>query len=154
MANKKYTVDLNEDERGELESFASHGKRSAQAIRRARVLLRADEGVSDPDIADALDCTPMTAHRTRNRYCEDGIAAIHRRDPDRTYERKIDGEDEARLIALACSDPPDGRHSWTLRLLADELVTLEQTDVESVSHETVRQTLKETNYSLTDPNNG
>ena len=154
MANKKYTVELNEDERGELESFVSHGKRSAQAIRRARVLLRADEGVSDPDIADALDCTPMTAHRTRKRYCENGIAAIHRRDPDRTYERKIDGEDEARLIALACSDPPDGRHSWTLRLLADELVTLEETDVESVSHETVRQTLKKTNYSLTDPNNG
>jgi transposase len=154
MPNKKYTVDLSEDERAELEGFVSHGKRSAQAITRARILLRADEGVSDADIADALDCSKMTAHRIRKRYCEDGIAAIHRRDPDREYERKLDGEDEAHLIALACSDPPDGRHRWTLRLLADELVALEETDVESVSHETVRQTLKKTNCSLTDPNNG
>jgi len=142
MGKKKYTVDLSEDERAELESFVSHGKRSAQAITRARILLRADEGVSDPAIADALDCSSITAHRTRKRYCEDGIAAIHRRDPDREYERKLDGEDEAHLIALACSDPPDGRHRWTLRLLADELVALEETDIESVSHETVRQTLK------------
>jgi len=154
MANKKYTVDLSEDERAELESFVSHGKRSAQAITRARILLRADEGVSDPDIADALDCSEMTAYRTRKRYDKDGIAAIHRRDPDREYERKLDGEDEAHLIALACSDPPDGRHRWTLRLLADELVALEETDIASVSHETVRQTLKKTNCSLTDRNNG
>jgi len=154
MANKKYTVDLSDDERAELESFVSHGKRSAQAITRARILLRADEGVSDPDIADALDCSAMTAHRTRKRYNKDGIAAMNRRDPDREYERKLDGEDEAHLIALACSDPPDGRHRWTLRLLADELVALEETDIESVSHETVRQTLKKTNCSLTVPNNG
>lgn len=154
MAKKKYTVDLTEDERAELESFVSHGKRSAQAITRARCLLRADEGLSDPDIAEALDCHPMTVQRARKRYCKDGIAAIHRRDPDRDYERKLTGEDEAHLIALACSDPPDGRHRWTLRLLADELVTLEETDVESISHETVRQTLKKTNYSPTDPNNG
>jgi transposase len=154
MVKKKYTVDLSEDERAELESFVSHGKRSAQAITRARILLRADEGVSDSDIADALDCSAMTAHRTRKRYCEDGIAAIHRRDPDREYERKLTGDDEAHLLALTCSDPPDGRHRWTLRLLADELVALEETDVESVSHETIRQTLKKTNCSLTDPNNG
>lgn len=84
----------------------------------------------------------MTAYRARKRYSEDGIEAIHRRDPDPDYERKFDGEDEAHLIALACSDPPDGRRRWTLRLLADELVALEETDVESVSHETIRQTLK------------
>lgn len=154
MAEKKYTVDLTADERAELESFVSHGKRSAQAIRRARILLRADEGVSDPNIADALDCSAMTAHRIRKRYSEDGIAAIHRRDPDREYERKLTGEDEAHLIALACRDPPNGHHRWTLRLLADELVVLEETDVASVSHETVRQTLKKTNSSLTDPNSG
>jgi transposase len=154
MAKKKYTVDLTADERAELESFVSHGKRSAQAITRARCLLRADEGVSDPDIADALDCSSITVHRARKRYCENGIGAIHRRDPDREYERKLDGEDEAHLIALACSDPPDGRHRWTLRLLADNFVALEETDIESVSHETVRQTLKKTNSSRIDPNNG
>ena len=154
MAKKKYTVDLSEDEREELESFVSHGKRSAQAITRARVLLRADEGLSDPDIAEVLDCSSITAQRTRKRYSEDGIAGIHRRDPDREYERKLTGEDEAHLIALACSDPPDGRRRWTLRLLADELVALDETDVESVSHETVRKTLKKTNSSLTDPSNG
>jgi len=126
MPNKKYTVDLSGDERAELESFVSHGKRSAQAITRARILLRADEGVSDSGIADALDCSAMTTHRTRKRYDEDGIAAIHRRDPDRSYERKLTGEDETHLIALTCSDPPDGRHRWTLRLLADKLVALEE----------------------------
>lgn len=142
MVNKKYTVDLSDDERTELESFVSRGKRSAQAITRARILLRADEGVSDPEIADALGCSAMTAHRIRKRYDEDGIAAIHCRDPDRKYERKLDGEDEAHLVALACRDPPDGRHRWTLRLLADELVVLEETDIGSVSYETIRQTLK------------
>ena len=148
MARKKYTVDLSEDERAELESFVSHGKRSAQAITRAHILLKADEGVSDVWIADALDCSAMTAHRVRKRYCEDGIAAIHRRDPDRDYKWKLDGEDEAHLIALACGDSPTGRHRWTLRLLADELVALEETDVESVSHEAVRQTLKKHELQL------
>lgn len=84
----------------------------------------------------------MTAHRARQRYCKDGIASIHRNEPDRDYERKLDGEDEAHLIALACSDPPDGRKRWTLRLIADELVALEEVDVSSVSHEAVRQTQK------------
>lgn len=154
MARKKYTVDPSEDERAELESFVSHGKRSAQAITRAHILLKADEGVSDVWIADAFDCSAMTAHRVRKRYCEDGIAAIHRRDPDRDYKWKLDGEHEAHLIALACGDSPTGRHRWTLRLLADELVALKETDVESVSHEAVRQTLKNPNCSLTDSNGG
>ena len=154
MGKKKYTVDLSEDEREELKSFVSHGKRSAQAITRARVLLRADEGLSDPDIAEVLDCSKITAQRARKRYCKHGIAGIHRRDPDREYERKLDGEGEAHLIAPACGDPPDGRRRWTLRPLADKLVALEETDVASVSHETVRQTLKKTNSSPTDPSNG
>jgi hypothetical protein len=84
----------------------------------------------------------------------DRLTAIERKDPDRTYERKLDGDEEARLIKLACSEPPDGRSGWTLRLLADELVLLEEIDHESISHETIRQTLKKTNCSLTAQNNG
>ena len=154
MPREKLDVDLSEDERAELESFISRGVRSAQAILRARILLKVDEGATDAQISEWLDCSEMTVYRARKRYTEDGIASIHRDTPDREYERKLDGEEEARLIALACSDPPDGRTRWTLRLLADELVALEAVDIDSISPETVRKTLKKTNYSLTDPNNG
>lgn len=86
--------------------------------------------------------TVATIQRTRHRFTEEGLAAIHRRKPDRIYERKLDGAAEARLVALACSQPPMGHARWTLRLLAEELVKLEEIDVESISHETVRQVLK------------
>jgi len=81
-------------------------------------------------------------YRARKRYADRGIAAIHRRNPDRDYERKLDGDEEARLIKLACSDPPEGYSQWSLRLLADEIVVLEEIDHEPISHETVRQVLK------------
>lgn len=154
MGRKKYPVDLTEQERAELEEFINKGTRSAQAITRARILLQADEGATDQEIVDALGCGVNTPSNVRERYTERGIDAIHRKDPDRTYDRKLDGEGEARLIALACSEPPDGRSHWPLRLLAGELVTLEEIDIESISHETVRQTLKKTNCSPTDRNNG
>jgi transposase len=96
----------------------------------------------------------MTVYRARKRYANEGIASIHRDKPDREYKRKLDGEAEAQLIALACSDPPEGRARWTLRLLADELVAHEAVDIDTISPETVRKTLKKTNSSLTDPNNG
>jgi len=154
MPKPKHDVDLSTDERAELESFISRGVRSAQAILRARILLKVDEGYTDEEIADWLDCSGMTVYRARKRYAENGIASIHRDNPDREYERKIDGEAEARLIALACGDPPEGRTRWTLRLLADEFVALEAVDIDSISPETVRKTLKKTNSSRTDPNNG
>lgn len=154
MPREKLDVDLSEDERAELESFISRGVRSAQAILRARILLKVDEGATDAEISEWLECSEMTVYRARKRYTEDGIASIHREKPDRDYARKLDGEEEARLIALACSDPPNGRTRWTLRLLADELVALEAVDIDSISPETVRKTLKKTNYSLTDPSNG
>jgi transposase len=154
MPNKQYTVDLSEEERAELESFISSGIHKAEDITRARILLKADDGATDAEISHALDCGQSTPYRARKRYADRGIAAIHRRNPDRDYQRKLDGEDEAHLIALATSEPPDGRARWTLRLLADEFVVLEEIDHESVSYETVRQVLKKTNYSLTDPNNG
>ena len=154
MPKPKVDVDLSADERDELETFISRGVRSAQAILRARILLKVDEGYPDEELAEWLECSTMTVYRARKRYAEDGIASIQRSTPDREYERKLDGEAEAHLIALACGDPPEGRTRWTLRLLADELVALEAVDIDSISPETVRKTLKKTNCSLTDPNNG
>ena len=142
MPNKQYTVDLSEDERTELESFVSSGVYKAEDITRARILLKADDGATDLGISRALDFSMSTPYRARKRYADRGIAAVHRRNPDRTYERKLDGDDEAHLIALATSEPPDGRACWTLRLLADELVALAEIDHESVSYETLRQVLK------------
>jgi transposase len=155
MGDTKYPIDLTENEREQLEAITSYGRHSAQKITRARILLKADEGESDSAIAEALDCSRSTAWRTRKKFHErDRLEAIERKKPDREYETKLDGRDEAYLIRLACSEPPEGRSRWTLRVLADKLADLEETDVESVSHETVRQTLKKTNSSPTAPNNG
>jgi transposase len=155
MGDSQYPINLTEQEREKLESIVSYGRHSAQKITRARILLKADDGESDSAIAEALDCSRSTAWRTRKKFHErDRLDAIERKPPDRDYEEKLDGRDEAYLIRLACSEPPDGRSRWTLRVLADKLEELDETDVESVSHETIRQTLKKTNCSLTDPNNG
>lgn len=154
MPNKQYIVDLSEDERTELESFVSSGVHKAEDITRARILLKADDGATDAEISRALDCSMSTPYRARKRYADRGIAAVHRRNPDRDYERKLDGDEEARLIKLACSDPPEGYSQWSLRLLADELVILEEIDHESISYETVRQVLKKTNSSPTDQISG
>ena len=97
-------------------------------------------------IAGALDVHPAAVQRVRRRFAEAGLAAtLARKRPERAYERRLDGRQEAHLVALACSAPPEGRARWTLRLLAGELVRLEV--VEAVSHATVRQTLKKTNSS-------
>jgi len=93
-------------------------------------------------ICEHLSCSIGTPYRTRKAFTERGLAAIHRRKPDREYDRKLDGDAEARLIKLACSEPPEGRARWTLHLLADELVPLDEIDSESISHETVRKRLK------------
>lgn len=143
MPKKKYIVELTPDEREELETLISSGEASARKLTRARILLKADEDWTDAAISEALDVGTATVERVRKRFVEwGGIAAINRRKPRRRYERKIDGDAEARLIALTCSTPPEGRKRWSLRLLADRLVTLEAVDIESVSHETVRRVLK------------
>lgn len=142
MATKKYLVELTDEERTELSDLISAGEARARKLTRARILLKSDDGWTDPEIGDALDCSPATVQRTRKRFTEDGLAAVERRKPDRIYERKLDGAAEARLVALACGQPPMGHARWTLRLLAEELVKLEEIDVESISHETVRQVLK------------
>jgi transposase len=155
MGETEYPIDLTEIEREKLEAIVSYGRHSAQKITRARILLKADEGESDSAIAEALDCSRSTAWRTRKKFHKRArIEARERKNPDREYETKLDGRDEAYLIRLACSEPPEGRSRWTLRVLAKKLEDLDETDIESVSHETVRQTLKKTNSTHTVPSNG
>ena len=146
---KKYIVTLTREERGFLHQLLSSGRESARKLTRARILLKADEGWTDEAIRQALDVHVTTIERVRRRFVEEGFeAAFNRRSPRRDYERKLDGKAEAHLIALACSTPPAGRKHWSLRMLAEKLVTLEQVDVDSVSHETVRQVLKKTSSNL------
>ena len=149
---KKYKVTLTAEERQHLSALIAVGKAAAMKLAHARILLKADAadgGPAWPDdrIAEALDVSTDTIGRVRQRFVEQGLeAALVRKKQDRpSRERKLDGRAEARLIALACSDPPRGRARWTLRLLADKLVELEVVD--TISTETVRQVLKKTNSS-------
>ncbi len=145
---KRYTVRLSEGERARLRTLIGQGTGPARALTHARILLKASQGEagpgwSDAAIAAALEVSPATVARVRMRYAAEGLdAAVYRKAPRREYPRRLDGEQEARLVTLACSAPPEGRKRWTLRLLADRLVALEV--VESVSYETVRQALKQT----------
>lgn len=143
-----YRVVLSEEERAELRDLVGSGVASARMLTRARILLKANHGEGGPGWADAavagaLDVDPSTVLRVRRQFVTEGLtAALERKRPDRVYERALDGVQEAKLIAIACSETPDGVDHWSLRLLADELVRLEV--VEAISHETVRQTLKKT----------
>ena len=146
---KRYKVTLTAEERQQLADLIAAGKAAAQKLAHARVLLKADAADGGPAwedarIAEALDCGLRTVERVRQRFVERGLEqALGRKPQDRpSRERKFDGAAEARLIALACSQPPKGRARWTLKLLADRLVELEV--FESVSDETVRRTLKKT----------
>ncbi len=145
---KKYLVRLTAAERAGLQQRLAGGRAPARQLTHARILLKANRGEAGPGctdgaIAAALDVGLSTVARVRQQYVTAGLeAALTRKAPDREYRRKLDGEQEARLIALTCSTPPAGQKRWTLRLLAEQLVALEV--VEPVSHETVRQTLKQT----------
>ena len=148
----KYVVQLENEERQQLQALIDQGGRAAAVLRRARILLKADEaqdGPAWPDecIAEFAEVSSSTVHRVRQRFVQEGFEAAVFRKPanDRLY-RKLDGEGEARLIAVACSEPPEGRCRWTLKLLAERLVVLEV--VETISHESVRLTLIITNSSL------
>lgn len=147
----KYVVRLTLDEQLLLRGMIATGKRAASVLCRARILLKADagpsgSGPSDQAIADAVESSVSTVHRTRQAFVEEGLdAALHRKKPTGRQYRKLDGAQEARLITLACGSPPKGRKAWTLQLLADQLVELKA--VESISHECVRQTLKKTTSS-------
>ena len=140
---KKYIIKLTVEEKEQLRVLLSSGKERVRKLTRARILLKANEGWTDRSICVALDVSRPTVERTRRRFVEEGFeASLSHRSPRRDYERRLDGDAEAYLIALACSSAPEGRKRWTLRLLAQRLVMLEQVGVESVSYETVRQVLK------------
>jgi transposase len=154
MPAKRYVVELAAEERLHLRQLIAAGRASARTLTRARILLKADEAAGAPAwddarIAAALDCGRRTVERVRQRLVERGLEAALAHAPQARPRRQrvLDGAAEARLIALACSQPPDGRAGWTLRLLADRLVELRV--VEAVSRETVRRALKKTNSSRT-----
>jgi hypothetical protein len=148
---KQYVVRLSETERATLRTLIGQGAAAARAQTHARILLKANRGEAGPEWTDAaisaaLEVDPTTVARVRKLYVTEGLeAALHRKAPDRVYRRKLDGEQEARLVAVACSEPPSGQKRWTLRLLANRLVELEV--VETGSYETVRQTFKQTGSS-------
>jgi transposase len=155
MPKKKYIVKLTSEERDELEQMLSSGTERVRKLTRARVLLKADRDWTDAAISQALDVGTATVERIRRRFVEEGLeAALNRRPSTREYERLLDGKAEAHLIALACSAPPEGHKHWTLRMLAKKLVALVQVDIDSVSHETVRQVLKKTNSNRGSTSNG
>ena len=145
---KKYKITLTPEERQSLEQMVRAGKTPARTLTRARVLLKADcaagrRGWTDERIVEALDVGRATVERIRQRFVEESFeTALYSRRPGRRYPHKLDGEAEAHLVALACTQPPAGRARWTLRLLTGRLVELGV--VEAVSRETVRRVLKKT----------
>jgi len=148
---KRYPVLLPESERVMLNQLIAAGTAPARLLTHARILLKADQGPAGPAwvderIADAVEVSQPTIARVRRQYVAEGLqAALNRRAPRRVYQRKLDGAQEARLIALACSEPPAGQARWTLRLLADRMVELH--DFDGLSYQTVRRALKKTNSS-------
>ena len=142
MVREKYAVRLSPEERSQLEHMVRAGKESARVINRARILLKTDAGWPAPRVAEALDLSENTVFRLKRRFAEEGLdRALKDRVQAHRY-RKLDDLGEAHLIALTCSDAPEGRERWNLRLLADRIVELGV--VESLSHETVRLRLKKT----------
>ena len=139
---KRYLVTLTAEERVQLLRLTKQGKVSARKLTRAHVLLQADAGVSDKAIAAALHIGIATVERLRKRFVEEDLDAALSERPRHGGRRKLDGTQEAFLIALACSTPPEGRQSWTMQLLAATLVAVQV--VEAISDETVRRTLKKT----------
>jgi Homeodomain-like domain len=159
IAVKKYVVKLDEAERGRLQSLISKGKSPAKQLLKARILLKADagaqgEGWSDGQIIKALDTNLSMVTRVRQQFVEEGLDAVLSRKQRATpaITPIFDGEKEARLMALACSTPPEGHARWTLRLLEDKVVELGI--VERASDNTIGRVFKKTRFSLTGKSNG
>jgi transposase len=140
---RRYQVHLTDAERTELQQSISSGVARARKLTRARILLKVDEGLTKTKISRALDVTNGTVTNVCRSFQTQRIAAIERKKPDREYDHSLDGEAEAHLIAIACSEPPEGKERWTLRLLQAEMVKRHYVD--EVSHETVSTALKKTN---------
>ena len=150
--NQKYPVELTEDERYQLKQLLSSGIASVRKVKRAQNLLKSDNNQGGPSwsyqaICEAFNVSQPTISEVRRAYVEGGLeAAINRKKPERVYEHCLDGVAEAHLMALACTEPPEGYERWTLRLLRDRMIKLSY--VEHVCHETIRTTLKKRNLSL------
>jgi transposase len=156
---KKYIVTLTKDEREILSNLVSKGKHKSQKILNALILLDCDAGEfqtshsTNEEIARVLNISMKKIDRVKKRFVEEGFDfALDRRKGERVYTKKADGDFEAHLIALSCSEPPEGFSRWSLRLLADKAVELNYID--SISHEAVRRILKKTNSSLGDKKGG
>ncbi len=143
---KVHVVKLTGEERDELMQFLRKGKSSARSQTRARILLLADEGLEDDEIRGTLKVSKATICRIRKRYCQEGLSFALNEKPRSGAPPKMDRRVEAQLTLLACSEPPEGRSRWTIRLLADRLVELEVVD--SISHMSVQRLLKKMNLSL------
>jgi len=147
--NVKYVVRLTDEERYQLKQIISSGEAPARKIRRAQILLKTDCGEGGPgwgyhEICEAFDVAQMTVMQIRKDYVQGGIEAVlQRKSPNREYPKRLDGEGEAHLIAIACSEPPEGYARWSLRLMQSRMIQLGYVD--TVSHETIRTTLKKTN---------
>ena len=145
MPAKKYIVSLTTEERNQLKALLKRGKVGARVSARARILLHAAEDATDMAIAAAVRVGAATVERTRQKFVEGGLDWALRERPRPGGTRKLDGKQEAFLVATACSTPPDGRPRWTMQLLADRLVEVQLVD--SISDETVRRTLQKTRRS-------
>lgn len=139
MPRIKYIVDLTDEERQHLHQLIRQGSAKARTLTRARILLKADEGFNDAHIAQALDVGRATVERTRKRFVEENLDALHER-PRPGAQRKLTVKQEAHLLAVSCTPAPEGRARWTLRLLADKVVELGFAD--TIARETVRGVLK------------
>jgi len=148
----RYTIQLTRSEVEELMNIINKGSHTSQTFRTAYILLNCDEGkyskkVTNEQISKVLKIGMRTIDRVKKKFIEEGLeATLERRPTTRIYERKVDGDVEAKLVTLCCSDPPKGYAKWSLRLLADKMVELNY--VESISYVTVREVLKKTNLSL------
>lgn len=149
---KRYVVTLTDEERRALRALVSSGKGAARKLTHARILLKADAGPGGPvwtdaAISEGVDVGTATVERVRKRFVEEGLeAALVPAKSNRVYKRKLDGDGEAHLMALACSESPEGRNRWTLELLADRMVALGEVD--SLSYQTVRRVLKKKRSNL------
>ena len=150
---KKFTVILTRDERIELKKISSRGKHRSQKVLNALVLLGCDEGKyqekrsTNEEISRVLQTSMRKIDRVKKRFVVDGLdVALNGRKGSRVYAKKVDGDFEAHLVALSCSDPPEGFTRWSLRLLADRVVELDYID--NISHESIRRILKKTNSNL------
>ena len=152
MPVSKYKVELTQSERSALIETSGRGKPLARTVKRALALLKADEGLLDREVAEAVSLSAATVARVRRRFVEEGLEAAINDRPRSGRERKLSGRQEAHLVAITCSNAPEGHAHWTLQLLADQVVAMEFAG--SISLETVRQILKKTNSSHGRKRNG